>query len=243
MRFSKEFFEELKLDRGTSDTFIALIPKVKGASSIGDFRPISLLGCLYKLLAKVLAARIKLVMPKIISNSQSAFVSHRRQMLRACGLIEGFRIGAGESEITHLQFADDTLLFSSPNVERILNLKAIIRCYELISRQRSNFHKSKFYGIHLDEEVSLGLAGIMDCKLDRFPSIYLGLPLGVGKHGKASWNPIVERVERRLATWKRNLVSRGGRLTLIKAVLANIPIYQLSLFKCPISILLKIEQI
>jgi hypothetical protein len=57
--------------------FVTLIPKVSSPTSISEFRPISLLGCLYKLIAKVLAKRFAKVMDSIISSSQSAFVKGR----------------------------------------------------------------------------------------------------------------------------------------------------------------------
>ena len=55
-------------------TFIALIPKREGPISIKDFRPISLIGNLYKILAKVLANRLRKVLPEITSENQGAFV-------------------------------------------------------------------------------------------------------------------------------------------------------------------------
>ncbi|WJX43736.1 hypothetical protein P8452_30798 [Trifolium repens] len=58
--------------------FITLVPKVKSPQCLGDFRPISLLGCIYKLLAKVLAARLALVLDPIISKTQSAFLKGRQ---------------------------------------------------------------------------------------------------------------------------------------------------------------------
>ena len=59
-------------------TFIALIPKKNDASNIRDFRPISLVGSLYKILAKVLANRLKVVLDKLISESQNSFVGGRQ---------------------------------------------------------------------------------------------------------------------------------------------------------------------
>jgi hypothetical protein len=53
--------------------FVALIPKISSPLELKDYRPISLLGCLYKLLAKVLARRLASVMNPIISQNQSAF--------------------------------------------------------------------------------------------------------------------------------------------------------------------------
>ena len=55
-------------------TFLVLIPKKGGASDVQDFRPISLVGSLYKILVKVLANRLKSVIGKVVSNSQNAFV-------------------------------------------------------------------------------------------------------------------------------------------------------------------------
>ena len=57
--------------------YVTLIPKVSSLLALKDFRPISLLGCLYKLLAKVLASRLAKVMDSIISPSQSAFLKGR----------------------------------------------------------------------------------------------------------------------------------------------------------------------
>ena len=54
------------------------IPKKGGVEDLKDFRPISLVGSLYKWLAKVLANRLKRVLPKVISKAQNAFVEGRQ---------------------------------------------------------------------------------------------------------------------------------------------------------------------
>ena len=65
------------IPKGCNASFITLIPKSENPQSFEEYRPISLVGCLYKILTKVLANRIKRVIPNVIDESQSAFLSNR----------------------------------------------------------------------------------------------------------------------------------------------------------------------
>ena len=76
----REFYLHGTFQRSLNSTFLLLIPKKEGTEDLKDFRPISLVGSVYKLLAKVLANRLKTVMGEVTSDSQHAFV-HGRQIL------------------------------------------------------------------------------------------------------------------------------------------------------------------
>ena len=75
--FFDQFHGNEVLSRCLLSYFITLIPMVKSPSSRKEFRPISLLGCLYKILAKVLVERLSKVMSSVISKSQSTFLKGR----------------------------------------------------------------------------------------------------------------------------------------------------------------------
>ena len=72
---------------------------------------------------------------------------------------------------------------------------------------------------------------------------YLGLPLGAKFKSKQIWDPILEKMERKLAGWQRMYLSKGGRVTLIKSTLSSLPTYFLSLFPIPMSVAARIDTI
>ena len=70
------------LNNGTApldfhETHIVLIPKVKSPTKVSEYRPISLFYVVYKLASKVLAKRLKTLLPSLITENQSAFLSER----------------------------------------------------------------------------------------------------------------------------------------------------------------------
>jgi len=76
----KEFHSLWKFQKSFNATFVSLIPKKAGAVEIKDFRSISLVGDVYKIISKVLVNSLKSVLGKIVSSSQNTFI-RRRQIL------------------------------------------------------------------------------------------------------------------------------------------------------------------
>ncbi|XP_059436284.1 uncharacterized protein LOC132169234 [Corylus avellana] len=72
-----QFFNSGILEENVNFTHIALIPKIRNPTRVTEFRPISLCNVLYKTLSKVLANRLKTILPHIISGTQSAFIPGR----------------------------------------------------------------------------------------------------------------------------------------------------------------------
>ncbi|RVW90164.1 putative mitochondrial protein [Vitis vinifera] len=103
-----------------------------------------------------------------------------RMLLKAeeRNLLEGFRVGRNRCRVTHLQFADDTILFASPREEELQTLKSLLLVFGQISGLKVNLDKSNLFGINLDQNHLSRLALLLDCKASDWPILYLGLPLG-----------------------------------------------------------------
>ena len=92
--------------------------------------------------------------------------------------------------------------------------------------------KSKLVPVGMVHNFDL-LLNVLGSKQGTLLMKYLDLPLGAKFKDKKIWNPILEKIEQRLARWKHLYLSKGSRVTLIKSTLSNLPTYFLSLF--PIS--------
>ena len=124
-----------------------------------------------------------------------------------------------------------------------MNAKRILRCFELISGLKINFHKSCLVRVGKKGANEEDWAGLFRCLESSFPISYLGLPLGGNPNREVFWNPVIKKVEQRLAPWKRNFISKGGRLVLIKAVLSSLPSYFMSVFSIPALVAKKLEKL
>nr|KAJ0222789.1 hypothetical protein LSAT_V11C200061880 [Lactuca sativa] len=87
------------------------------------------------------------------------------------------------------------------------------------------------------------MASLLGCEPSTLPFNYLGVPVGANIRLKIHWQPVIDRFQDKLSQWKAKSLSFGGRLTLIKSVLSNLPTYFMSLFVAPVGVIEKLERI
>ncbi|KAE8660741.1 hypothetical protein F3Y22_tig00116951pilonHSYRG00750 [Hibiscus syriacus] len=345
LKFFQDFFRGRKWEHGVNHAFITLIPKKTNPESVEDFRPISLVGSLYKILSKVLSKRLSGCVGDIISQSQFAFIPGRQlldcafianegidlwrkqglqgvvfkvdfrraydtvewpilframkemgfgnrwsswitqclstasisilvngspseefamekglrqgcslspllfniigEMLHLMlskaierGLFQGIIMGNSDNStrLSHLQFADDLIIFCQASINQIKNVKRVLRIFSIMTGLHLNLAKSKLFGINLEEGVLSDWAEQVGCSVGFLPTEYLGLPLGARKNTEALWDPVFKNFSSKLAGWKASCLSLAGRTVLLKSVLTSLPIFFLSLFKMPCNI-------
>jgi hypothetical protein len=135
--------------------------------------------------------------------------------------------------VISLQYVDDSLLFLEHNYLAASHLKWLLVCFERLSGMTINYHKSDLTPINLDEEESQNYSRIFYCNVGAFPFKYLGMPLHYEKLRKEDIQSLVDKIIKKIARWKGRLLSYGARLALLRACLASIPIYLMSVIKFP----------
>jgi ribonuclease HI len=335
-----------------NNTFIALIPKIKNPVTPKDYRPISLCNVVMKIVTKVIANRIKPLLPDIIDEEQSAFVQGRlitdnaliamecfhwmkkkkkgkkgtmalkldmskaydriewpfvRATLTSMGFpgsmvdlilrcistvsykilingqpsknftperglrqgdplspylfilcadvlsglvknkvgigsIHGIQIARQAPKISHLLFADDSLLFARANSTEADAILSVLAEYQKASGQVVNMDKSEVSFSqnvrNVDKDMICNRMGV---KTVDTHSKYLGLPVVFGRSKKLIFSLVIDRIWKKLKGWKESCLSRAGKEILIKAVAQAIPNYIMGYYKLPESCCQEIE--
>ncbi|GJX31581.1 RNA-directed DNA polymerase, eukaryota, reverse transcriptase zinc-binding domain protein [Tanacetum coccineum] len=345
----RHFFTFADIPKGCNSSFIALIPKIPNANLVKDFRPISLIGSIYKIIAKILSNRLVMVLGDIVSEVQSAFIAGRQildgpfilsEVLQWCkskkkqslifkvdfekafdsvrwdflddvlrkfgfgnkwcewiqkclkssrgsilingspteefqffkglkqgdplspflfilvmeclhlsfqkvvdaGMFKGINLSQSVN-LSHMFYADDAVFVGQWTDRNINTLTHVLECFYHVSGLRINMSKSRIMGVHVDSDKVQHAAGKLGCLILNTPFSYLGTKVGGIMSRVESWKEVIDKVESRLSKWKMHALSIGGRLTLLKSVLGSIPIFYMSIYRVPSSVLQKMESI
>ncbi|GJY46341.1 putative RNA-directed DNA polymerase, eukaryota, reverse transcriptase zinc-binding domain protein [Tanacetum coccineum] len=138
------------------------------------------------------------------------------------GLIRGVKLGSPEVTISHLFYVDDVIITTEWNANDLDNIIRILQVFYLASGLKINIKKSNVYGIGVSNVDVSSMASNSRCTSGSFPLTYLGLPIVTNKSLTSSWQVLLDMFQLKLSSWKANLLSIGGRHTLIKVVLSSL---------------------
>ena len=338
------FFHTGHLIKSANHTSISLIPKVMIPTSLKLYRPISLCTTVYKIIAKILANRLKPVLHSCISKNESAFIPGRqildnimisheflhylknkrlgkegfmavkldmskaydrvewrflaavmqkmgfndkwRSWIMECissvsysfmingevkeyvipqrGIrqgdplspylfllcsegftnlfqkvaterrIEGMRISRQGPRLTHLFFADDSLIFCKADYQNASELRRILQVYERGTGQLINLEKSSvIFSTNLEQEAKMEVCQALGNIQKVNQGKYLGLPMVVTGSKQQLFGYIRDNIQQQLKKWKNKLLSAAGKEVMLKSVAMAMPTYTMSCFKMP----------
>ncbi|GJZ71370.1 RNA-directed DNA polymerase, eukaryota [Tanacetum coccineum] len=263
------FFDNGKFLKGCNSSFIALIPKVPDAKFVTDFRPISLIRCVYKVVTKILANRLATVISDLVSDIQSAFVANR-QILDGPFILNELLTWCKKKKKQALVFkVDFAKAYDSVRWDYLLD---VLHAFGF----GPNWYRW-IRGTFSSAMASILVNGIPSSEFPFFCRLKQGDPLapylfilimeslhisfsraindrlfkGVHIQGSVSLSHIfyVDDVVF-IGEWSdSNMVnivkthSVGGRLTLLKSVLGASPLYNMSIYRVPKGVLEEMEAI
>ncbi|XP_023871998.2 uncharacterized protein LOC111984613 [Quercus suber] len=151
--------------------------------------------------------------------------------------LRGIAASRSGPKLSHLFFADDSLIFGQATHEECAEIRRILKVYEDSSGQQLNKQKTSLYfSRNTAREVQEAIKTLFGAQVIKQHETYLGLPSLVGRSKTNSFAQLKEKVAKKLSGWKEKLLSPAGKEVLIKAVAKAVPTYTMSCFKIPNSI-------
>ena len=153
------------------------------------------------------------------------------------GKMEGISICRGGPRISHLFFADNSIVFYKASTEECDALQRILCVYKNTTGQQLNRSKTSFFfSPNTSKMTKNEIKNRFGAQVIKQHEKYLWLPSLIGQNKKKSFREIKDRLAGKLAGWKEKHLSKAGKEVLIKVVARAISTYAMSYFKIPNSL-------
>ena len=134
--------------------------------------------------------------------------------------------------VSHLLFADDSLIFTKATIADCKHLKTIFDRYTTTSGQLINLDKSSmFFSGSTKADRVVVIKEIFHLNVVSRHEKYIGIPFMIRRNKRNFFNDIKLRVISKVSSWQHKHFSKGGKEVLIKAIAQAIPTYAMSVFK------------
>jgi hypothetical protein len=148
------------------------------------------------------------------------------------GNIQELQICRRSPGISHLLFADDSLLFFKANMEQASKINVVLRTYEASTGQLLSPEKcSLMLGRKCSDDDGKVVAQVLNIENTSFDDKYLGLPIPEGRMKNDKFQPSKEKLKKKCSDWSKKYMSGAAKETLVKSVAQSISTYAMSVFK------------
>ena len=145
--------------------------------------------------------------------------------------IKGVAASTKGSRISHLFFADDSLVFGRASISDATEIQRILKVYELSSGQQLNCTKTSLYfSPNTDVETKERVKSMFGAQVIKPNESYLGLPSLVARSKNNTFAQLKQKVANKVSGWKEKLLTHAGKEILIKSMAQAMPTYSMSCF-------------
>jgi hypothetical protein len=163
----------------------------------------------------------------ICAEGLSSLLLHEEEV----GGIDGVRVCRNAPSVSHLLFADDSLILMGANTTNATSLQRVLDTYCANSGKKVSLAKSSiFFSPNTNALTKAEICDTLHIDTEALSDKYLGLPALVGANRSDCFEHFIERIIQRNNAWKEKILSIGGKEILLKAVAQAILVYAMSVF-------------
>uniref|UniRef100_A0A803P0M8 Reverse transcriptase domain-containing protein n=1 Tax=Cannabis sativa TaxID=3483 RepID=A0A803P0M8_CANSA len=168
----------------------------------------------------------------------SCLLQHEERL----GRLHGYSLSRRSTPISHLLFAEDSLLFCNATESSCNAIKRSLDIYHKASGQVLNPDKSVLsFSPNTTLAAQIQFHRVLSMPIRDCHEKYLGLPAYTDQDKQRLFSEVKEKIWRLMRTWNDKIFSVGGKEILLKAVVQSIPTYLMSCFKLPNNICNQLE--